>query len=757
MPGRFFSRLLWVALALTAAIWFVYSPAWHYGFVNFDDPDYVTANQRVASGLSWRNLIWALTTPSAANWFPLTWLSHMLDVTLYGMSAGAHHFTNILLHAASSILLLGLLYRMTDKLGSSIFVAAMFAVHPVHVESVAWVAERKDVLSTLFGMLTLWAYWAYVREPRVGRYVLVFLSLALGLMSKAMLVTLPLVLLLLDYWPLRRKLHEEAAFASGSSFLRRVSSGKLWLVWEKVPLLLLAAVSSIVTFVVQRRGGSVIRLAVLPFGLRVENALVSYVAYIGQALWPTRLAAFYPYPQSIPAGPVIVAAAVLIAATFLAIHDRRRYPFILVGWLWYVITLLPVIGLVQVGEQSRADRYLYVPLVGLSLIAGWGAPELVSRWKHGRIALSTAAAVTVVACAVVARHQVHYWADSTTLWTHAVDVTVANDFAHNNLGAALLAEGRVEEAAAQFDATIQIKPEVAPPHFNLANALAKQGKVDAAITQYREALRINAEYAEAHNNLGAALATQGKFEEARLHYSEALRIRPTYADAQYNLGNALAAQGNITNAMAHYAEAVRLRPDYAEAHNGWGAALASQGKFDEAMAHYAEAARLQPGYADVHNNWGVSLSSQGKLGEAIAQYTEALRLNSDYADARNNLGNALAKSGRAGEAIVQFADAARLRPDSAAIRNSLGLVLAEQGLVDDAIREFQESLRIEPNQPLTHRSIAALLERRGQVQEAIHHLEAALQLDPDDPAASAELSRLTGRAQRSAAPIPRQK
>jgi protein O-mannosyl-transferase len=538
-------------------------------------------------GLTWHGVAWAFTTEHAVNWHPLTWLSHMLDVQLYGLDAGAHHLTNLLFHIGNTLLLFGLLHRMTGALGRSAFVAGLFAVHPLHVESVAWVAERKDVLSTLFWMLTLWAYIEYVKRPDLRqssrrRYAAVLLFFALGLMAKQMLVTLPLVLLLLDFWPLGRVgIGPNPAGGWAPARDGWATAGRL--VWEKLPLLALAAASSIATFVIHQRGGAVIILSAIPLQLRIENALVSYVVYIGKMLWPAGLAVLYPYPQSLSAWSVAVAFVTLTGISVAVIWAAPRRPYLPVGWFWYLGTLVPVIGLIQVGDQAIADRYTYIPLIGLFIIVAWGVPDLLVRWPLRmvvlpKIALPAAACLVILACAITARGQLEYWEDSTTLWTHTLAVTTRNNIAHNNLGA----------------------------------TLADQGKTDEAIAHYSEALRIKSDYADAHNNLGVALADQGKLDEAIAHYSEALRIKPCYSDAHSNLGIALADQGNLDEAIAQFTEALRINPDSAKAHNNLGVALASQGKLDEAIAQFTEALQVKPDYADARNNLELALARRGK-------------------------------------------------------------------------------------------------------------------------------------------------
>jgi len=634
---NFSRRALWVSLALIAGCVAVYGAVWHHDFVYYDDPKYVTENPIVSAGLTSRGVAWALTTGTDANWFPLTWLSHMLDVQLYGMNAGGHHLTNVLLHIVSTLLLFGVLLWMTGAPGRSAFVAALFAVHPLHVESVAWVAERKDVLSTLFWMLTLWAYVWYVRQPRLGRYLLLLLLFALGLMTKPMLVTLPFVLLLLDVWPLKRVAMRRAGSDRSGFSASRDQRSLTQLVTEKLPLFGLAVLSSIVTFVVQRRGGAVGGLDAYPLTLRVGNALVAYVTYIGKMLWPTRLAAFYPYPRSLSGALVVGAIAVLIGVSAVVIRAAPRYPYLLVGWLWYLGTLVPVIGLVQVGNQAMADRYTYVPLIGLFIITAWGIPDLLARWRYRRIALPTAGALVIAACAVVARGQVQHWRSTTALWTHALGVTDENDVAHNNLGL----------------------------------ALARQGKAADAISHYTEALRIRPTYATARTNLGAALASQGKLDEAIANYTEVLRYKPEFAEAHTDLGAALADKGRIEEAIAQYTEAVRLKPDFAEAHANLGVALAGQGKLDEAISEYTEALRLKPSFADVHNNLGFALASLGKVEEAIAHYTEAVRLRPDFALAHMNLALTLANQNRVDEAIREFREVLRITPGNEMARRAL--------------------------------------------------------------------------------------
>jgi Tfp pilus assembly protein PilF len=527
-----------------------------FDFVSYDDPWYVTNNPHVAAGLSWAGVWWALTAGYLFYWHPATWLSHMADVQLFGLNPGGHHVTNLLLHVAGTLTLFGFLRRATGAEWRSALVAALFAVHPLHVESVAWIAERKDVLSTFFLMLTLWAYVAYAEARTTRRYLIVLLCFALGLMAKPMLVTLPVLLLLMDIWPLGRTSVRSAGWFSSP----RAAPGTL-LIREKVPLFALAAVVGMATFVVQSQVGAVGTLAQLPVSYRLANAVLSYVRYAWQMVWPSGLAVFYPYPPALPPWwHVVGGGALLIGVTILAVRAANRRPWLLVGWLWYVITLLPVIGLFQAGDQLMADRFTYVPLVGLFIIVAWGGADLLQRQPRLQPAAAVVALGVVLACAVVARGQVQYWRNSETLWRRALAVTTGNHRAHAGL----------------------------------AEALARQDKTDEAIAEYRQALRIVADQAEWRNNLGLLYARQDKVIEAMGQFAIATRVRPGFVDAHNNLGAMHARAGQWSAAIAAYAEAIRLAPDNALAHGNLARALASEGRITEAMRECQEAIRLDP-------------------------------------------------------------------------------------------------------------------------------------------------------------------
>jgi hypothetical protein len=563
--GKYLVLAICIALSITtiAVFWQVRN----HEFISFDDDDYVTENRHVQDGITLKGIAWAFSESHAHNWHPLTWLAHMLDCQMFGLKAGRHHLVNLFFHIANTLLLFLILNRMTKGLWQSAFVAGLFALHPLHVESVAWVAERKDVLSTLFWMLTMGAYMHYVERPGYKRYLFVLAFFLLGLLSKPMLVTLPFVLLLLDYWPLRRVYAAvadsrigDATTAPASRKKKKQKSQKqpqkntpqkvavvktrsLWpeirpLLKEKIPLFVIAIIFCFVTSYAQHRVVKTMEL--YPLGLRVANALISYVGYIGKMLWPVKLSIFYPYDYvTFFSWQTAAAALLLTAATYVTIRGVRHFPYLLVGWLWYLGTLVPVIGLVQVGLQSMADRYTYVPLIGAFIMIAWGAPELLNRWRYGSFALAPAALAIIFACIIMTYVQIGYWRNNIVLYEHAIEVTSANSWAQNNLGYALDLKGKREEAVAHFQKAISISNE-ADAHYNLGTVLASQGKLDDAINQFRESIRISPEYAKAHNNLGNAFLYQGRLDEAIASYREALRLNPDYTMAQENLKNALA-------------------------------------------------------------------------------------------------------------------------------------------------------------------------------------------------------------------------
>ena len=601
-------RDLLICLFLIITTLTVYWQVQGFDFVNYDDTKYVTQNVHVQEGISLDSIIWAFTTIHAGNWHPLTWMSHMTDCQLFGMNPGGHHLTSLLFHIINTLLLFFIFRKMTDKLWQSAFIAALFALHPLHVESVAWVSERKDVLSTFFAFLTILSYMRYVRRPAVYRYLAVILFFCLGLMSKPMLVTLPFVLLLLDYWPLNRLQIQPPADTRSA----RQSATVFFLIRKKIPLFILVIISCCVTFYAQKHGGAVKSLDFIPIDARIANTLVAYAAYIGKMIYPVNLAFLYPYPEMISWWKVAGAILLLGVISFFAFKSRRQHPYFITGWLWYLGTLVPVIGLVQVGMQSMADRYTYIPLIGLFIITAWGIPALTAKWRYGKICTGASAIIILAILMALTVKQAGYWKDSITLFEHAIRTTSANYIAHYNLGNVLAKKGRIDEAIPHYLQALKIKPEFADAHNNLANAQSRQGRTDDAIFHYLEALRIKPDYEGAHYNLGVALDRQGRTDDAIFHYLQAIKTNSDYVNAHYKLGVDLNQQGRIKEAIAQFSQAIRIKPDYAEAHNNLGAALFRKGDMSGAIDCFQAALRIKPDYAMAKNNLKKVLMIQRK-------------------------------------------------------------------------------------------------------------------------------------------------
>jgi tetratricopeptide (TPR) repeat protein len=634
------------AALIVLGVALVYAPVRDFAFVSFDDPEYVAKNPHVRPGLWWPGVVWAFTRAHSANWHPLTWLSHMADWSLFGAWAGGHHLTSVVLHAASAVVLLLALVRLTGAPWESAIAAAAFALHPLRVESVAWVSERKDVLATLAWVLAMLAYARYVAHPSLARYAAVAGAAVMGLLAKPMVVTLPAALLLLDAWPLGRLAREP-----GRAVL------------EKIPLVVLSAAVAVVTYLVQSSAGAVTSVAQLPIGLRLANALLAYASYLVMTIWPARLAMFYPQTAGFDAVTLAAAALTLIAVTVVAWRARRSRPYLLVGWLWYLGTLVPVIGLVRAGDQAMADRFTYIPSIGLGFMGAWTAGALARRSPGARRAVTVAAAATLVAWGMVARAQVETWRDDRALYTHALAVTSGNHVAHGNLGLLLLDEGRVDEAIAHFQAAIAAHPEATKPHLNLGVGLATKGDHAGALAEYERAVRADPRYATARYNLGLELATAGRVDEAIAQYEEAIRLDPEYPLPHVSLGLVLADRGRIDEAIAHYRAAIALDPERYEAYNNLAVALERNGAADEAIAAYREGIRLRPDDARAHFNLGAVLLGQGRAAEAAAEYREVVRLVPSIPEGHAGLGDALSQLGDRAGALQAYRRALELRPD----------------------------------------------------------------------------------------------
>jgi Flp pilus assembly protein TadD len=654
---------LFISLGLAGLAAVAFAPALRNDFVNFDDNLYVSENRQVLAGMTADSVAWAWTTLHAGYWQPLTWMSLQLDTQLLGRSAWGFHLTNQCWHVVNVVLLFWTLRRLTGSTWRSAAVAALFGVHPLRVESVAWISERKDVLSTFFGLLTLVAYQAYAERPRLWRYAVVMVALALGLMAKPMLVTLPVVLLLLDFWPLGRAPFGVRAVGGPAA----APASWTWLVVEKLPLFALAVAVGVVTIIAQEQAHALLSLERLSLPVRLGTAVMAYGWYLAKTVWPAGLAPTYPHPGPELSWPAVGGIALALAAiTALALTSARKRPYFLVGWFWFLVTLAPVVGLLQAGEQPWADRFTYVPHIGLLLMLVWGAYDVMQFAQVSRELRHLVTAVLVVACVGASIVQTIRWHDSVTIMTHALRVAEANPVAHNTLGVALLQQGHADQASRHFREALRLDPGSVKATFNLGLALAQQGDSDAAAAQYRETIRLDPAFAPAHYNLGVTLAQQGSIAAAMAAFEEALRLEPAMAPAHYNLAVALVEIGKADEAMAHFAEAMRLNPDFERMRLPAGIMLAAHGRPADAVTHLRAAPRVDA------------------EAEGLIEY---------------HLGRVYAALGRWTEATEAFRRATTLRPNAAHYRAGLAWALHNQGQEPAAADAYRHALALDTQWP----------------------------------------------------------
>ncbi len=702
-------KMRWlVCLALVFATLATYWKVTRNGFINFDDDVYVTENPWVNSGLSFSGVVWAFTHFYAANWHPLTWISHMLDCQLFGLNPGPQHAVNVVFHAANAVLVFLLLQRATRALWRSALVAALFALHPLHVESVAWIAERKDLLSAFFGLLALLAYVRYADEskteppatasvtsgnqrPKVW-YACALVFFACGLMSKPMLVTLPFVMVLLDFWPLQR-------ISSSGATRAFVQCKKLKpLLLEKWPFFAFTLILCVITFCAQKNGGAMMS-ASHGIGFRIANALVSYLGYIGRMFWPVHLSVIYPF-SPLPAWQVSCAGAILLVISFLCAATARRHPYLLCGWLWYLGTLVPVIGLVQVGAQSSADRYTYMPLIGLFIMGVWAADDFMTGLKFRKWIAILGSVAILLSCAAVTAWQIQFWRNGVILFDRALAVTVNNPVAQNDLAAALVAAGDVPEALPHYEEAARLAPDNALIQNNFGAALARDGMTNAAIAHYETAIQIQTNYADAYNNLGVALTGQRDFE-----------------DAIFALNRASA-----------------IEPDNAGVHENLGAVLMLINRPEDALGQYRQAAALAPRDPAVHLNFGLALLKAGLIPQAAGEFSNAAGLDASSPQAQYQLGCCLAILRQPEAAIAHLREAARLQPDWTEPLNAMAWILATDG--NAQIRNGPEAVRLAKSaaamsrwqQPVILNTLAAAYAETGRFAEATNVAGNAIQL-----------------------------
>ena len=577
----------------------IYWQVTSHEYIAYDDDVYVLKNYHLHDGISLHSMLWAFRSMYGANWHPLTWISHMMDIQLYGLNPGGHHATNLIFHILNVIAVNWVFLSMTGSPWKSAMVAALFAVHPLHVEVVAQVAQRKDLLSTFFWFMAMAAYIRYVKRLNRKDYFLVVLLFAFGLMSKPMVVTLPFVFLLMDYWPLSRL---DGVFDKGESERYLIFARVRQLLWEKVPLFLMTMASCAITIIAQEGGGAVRSLEAYPLYVRVGNAIVSYSAYISKTVWPANLSFYYPHPKIHPASVIALSYAFLTLISILVFRYRRKYPFILVGWLWYIGTLIPVIGLVQVGAQSMADRYTYVPLIGIFIIMVWGGAVLYAKWRISKRLQAITAFFLITSYAIAAFSYAGYWSDSVVLFKKALAVTKDNETALINLGTVLQEKSEVDDAIAAYVKAIRLSPKNPKAHNNLGTAYMAKGNIPMALNQYRAALRFDPRYSKAHFNIAVLMEKTGKMEDAAKHYQQAISISPAYSEAYSNLGTLYLKKGRLRQALPYLKKAIELNPRDSGSLNNLAIALFQSGNVQSAIEHLERAIDLDPNDIEIQKN-----------------------------------------------------------------------------------------------------------------------------------------------------------
>ncbi len=719
-----------ISLALVLLVFAVYSQTFRFEFVNFDDNVFVTENPHILKGLTWANAAWAMTAGIGKDsvdidwWRPVSVMSHMLDVSLFGLNAGAHHAVNVVLHALTTVLLFLVVRAMTGATWRSAFVAAVFAIHPLHVESVAWVAERKDILCGLFFTLTLGAYLRFTQKPfSITNYLWVVLLFALGLMSKPMIVTLPCVLLLLDFWPLNRQ---------KSTSLAR-------LITEKIPLLAMSATAAFLT-TLGPGGTNDEMMAKLSGSWRMANALTAYAIYLRQTVWPTGLACLYPHPgRNLTPATIYISIATLTAISLAVILLRNRR-YLVVGWLWFLGMLVPVIGIVQSGVQAHADRYTYLAQCGLIFAATWMLADWAGNRQPRRTAAGTLAALVLVALSLVAYRQTACWQNNETLWTQTLRSTHHNTIAHYNLGTYLVNHGRLAEGTYHLEEVLKIDPTDDDAYANIGFALLKAEKPAEATIPYRKAVAINPNNIDVLYNLGGALSALGLTDEAMIHLERAIKIRPSHADAHLTYGNCLLAKGRLAEAINQFNQAIRINPNQADAHNSLGSALLRQSHEKEGIAEITRALQIKPDYPDAHNNLGFVMLQQGRTDEALAHFHEALKSDPTHVLAINNLAGVMLQRGEIQEAITQLKIALKKDPNHQPCRIKLATALLKQGKIEDAILQFQILLEANPNHVEALYMLGNALFQNRQYHEAIKLMQKASDLQSNNPSIQNDLA-----------------
>jgi len=691
------SKKIVIYLSLTVLILAVFWQVHQFGFVTFDDPVYVTDNQQIQSGLTLNSLRWAFSTTYAEFWHPLTWVSLMLDYQLYGFNAGGYHVTNLLLHILSTLLLFWLLNRMTGAFWKSAFVAVLFAIHPLHVETVVWITKRKDVLSAFFWMLTLCFYVYYAEKPVIKRYLPVLFFLVCALMSKPMAVTLPVIMMLLDYWPLKR-------------FDQKQKNDLSWQFREKAPFFILSFIFIMITIFAQYNKH--IKIAQYPLDSRLKNAAVSFMTYLEKTFWPVDLAAFYPFADQLPAGQILASVMLFLMISLLVIMVRKRFPFILVGWLWYVITIIPVLDIFRSALRSMSDNYMYLPSVGIFIMLAWGVPSFFPREETGKKIFLPAGLLFLAILTILSWRQCGYWHNSLDLWNHALKVTKNNWLAFNQRGLYYSETGRHQQALENYNEAIRIKPDYAYAYNNRGNTHLQLVQYQKAIQDFNKAIEVYPFYLEAFNNRGNAYASLGQYQQALKDYDQAISIKPDYAKAYHNRGITYGIRlGQYQRGLDDLNEAVRLQDNYTDAYLSLGMIHFNQGNKELGCADFKKACdlgncsylrkfqnnkecrdtELRQMDGKYFNKKGSEYFKQGQHLMAIEYFNKAISLKKDYADAYHNRGAAYVEIEKYNRAIEDYNESIRLKPGHADSYNNRGIVYMLKNERESGCRDFQEA------------------------------------------------------------------
>lgn len=720
-----------VCLIIAVISLIAYWPVQDHDFINLDDDLYITGNQKVKAGLTLDGIAWAFSFNEKGYWQPLTWLSHMLDVELFGLNPAGHHLANLIIHIASALLLFWFLYRGTGRLYRCAFLATLFALHPLNVDSVAWAAERKNLLSSFFWMLSLLFYVRYAEKPNIKRYGLTWVTFIIGLMVKPMLVTLPFVFLLLDYWPLRRLVfHRRRRSADRDPQKEGPNKRQLSLlqaVMEKVPFLLFSGLSVWISIVSTQQMGIVVAGETVPMTMRFANAVVSYFSYLAKIFWPHNLAIFYPFPKALPMWQVAGCGVLMLAFSAFVLLKSRAKPYLATGWFWYLGTLVPVIGIIQAGEwPALADRWAYIPMIGIMIVGVWGADEITAKWRFKTPALIVTAIVVLVGCVIAVRMQLPYWQNSRVLFAHAVEITEKNGLAHNNLGSALLWDGQYDAALQQFQAAVKIRPDSTKIHNNIAHALVKLGRVDEAIERYVESLKLNPKEAATHNSLAVVLLEKWQIAEAIQHLQTALRLEPDYADAYVNLGSVYRRQGKNKMATRYYLQAIRLQPDLPEAYNNLGLLLLKAGKLQSAAANFHKSLEIRPDFKSARENLKKVQTAQTAYRQTLTQLKDKIKNNPDDADLYMQLGDLYKDQGTLNQALENYQKAFLIRPESRPVMKKLAIGHAMTGNYDPAVELLRKMIAQQPNDTEPYIYIAGIYARQNKAAESIEWLKRAI-------------------------------